>query len=175
MCNRRLIYWLTAFLLLVALVLSVSVAYARYREELIGDFGIQAKPLEPVSFTKETWTRTEDSLELAFSVGQVESGFRIYLAMSEGFTDMEKVSVSLAIPNEAMTQLPATGEKIQPASGIYHLFGDGHVFRFLDVQTGQELFVELQPDVTYVLTISGLEDAAEHTGLVRLFVEYAED
>lgn len=175
MRKRRLSHLLTVLLLITALLLSVGVAYARYREELSGDIGFQAKPLEPVAFTEETWRRTGDSVYLDFSVGQTNSKCRIYLAFSEGFTVMDHVSVSLLLPGEESEQIAAIGEPIPTASGVYGLFGAGYVFRFLDTQTGQELPLELQPDAVYTLMINGLEDAAEQTGLVRLFVERIEE
>lgn len=175
MRNRQLVPLVTVFLLIVALVLSVTVAYARYREELTGDLGFQAKPLAPVAFTKETWEKTDDSLRLTFSVEKTDAKCRVYLAVSEGFTAMDQVIVTLTIPGEEPLQLVAAGERIPAASGIYNLFGDGYVFRFIDGQTGQELPMELLTDTEYVLSINGLEDAIEYTGLLRLFIERIEE
>lgn len=73
--------------------------------------------------------------------------------------------------------LIATAEEIPSISALGALFGSGYVYRFLDGEAEDENREEIIFDLVageYVLTVTGLENAANTTSLLRLFVEYAQ-
>lgn len=171
MRNKR-IWLLVAILVTAALVLSVGSAFARYREEFSGDFLFQAKPLNSLAFVQEEWKQTENGYTLTFRLNQDEPRCRCFLAVSEGISKPEQMTVTLTLPEDEPVILLATAEQIPEVSGLSALFGSGSVFRFLDEQTQQELTLELKAETEYTLTVQGLEAAAQQTSLLRLFVEY---
>lgn len=196
--NRRWTWLLTAVLLTVALVLSVGTAFGRYRSEIFGNLNFQVKAMEQLTFQTQQWAQAEDgSYTLTFTMAEAAENCRMYMAVSEGVTAPESLTVTLTVPPapaedgqqteaedqtaaEPETQTPgepivltATMQQITAGSSLYGLFGSGYVFRFADVETGEELFLDLTTDFTYTLTINGLQIAAEQTSLLRLFVEYA--
>lgn len=90
-------------------------------------------------------------------------------------TDPETGETIAAEPQ--FESLTATVEEIPNISALGALFGSGYVYRFLDGDTETENRSEIIFDLAageYVLTVSGLENAANTTSLLRLFIEYAQ-
>lgn len=170
--NQRVTLLLTVLLLTAVVALSLGV-HARYREEITGDPAFQIKPMEQLHIVQQQWRQTEDASVLTFSLEKAAKT-HVYLALSEGITAPENVEVLLTLPGEKPVTLRATGTEIPEVSGLKALFGSGYVFRFLDPETGEEQILEL-PAQECVLTVRGLDTAAEQTSLLRLFVEYAQE
>lgn len=198
MKNNRI--WLISILFLTAaMVLSVGTAYARYREEITGDQAFQVKPLEQLTFATQQWEQNDQGdYILTFTMAESEEDCRMYLAVSEGVTVPEGLTVTLTLPAEETTQILEDGtvatvvndpvvltaevQQITEGSSLYSLFGSGYVFRFYDrvndpetgEETLEELLLDFEKEVTYTLTVKGLSKATEQTSLLRLFVEYAQ-
>lgn len=198
---------LTCLVVAAALLLSVGTAYARYREEIVQNLNFQVRPMESLNLSNQTWTEGEDgSYVLTFTMTEAVEDCRIYLAVSTGVTQPDKLTVTLQLPQDPnatepsesteATTLPtdpitgetvavevpfdgliATAEEIPSISALSALFGSGYVYRFLDGEAEDEIREEIIFDLAageYVLTVSGLEDAANTTSLLRLFIEYAQ-
>lgn len=170
----RYVMVLTVLFLAAALVLSLGTAYARYMEQVNGDQGFVARPLETPQLSQQSWQQVDDAYVLSFSMGETAQTYRIFLAVSEGVTQPEQLEVTLSLPGEEENTitLQAVPEQIQDASALHALFGTGFAYRFLDAETAEELLFELSNE-TYTLTVKGLDGAAEYASLVRLFVEKA--
>lgn len=188
MKNKTNYVWiLVLVVLLTAAMLAVGVAYGRYRTDITGDLIFQAKPWDGIAFSAQQWSQKEGDAVLTFSMAEDVTQCRVFLAMSEGVTDPASVEVTLTIPldsyedEEGKTVTPeplvltAAGEPITEDSSLYALFGSGYVFRFMEeveeTEAAVELILDLETDKSYVLTVSGLDAAAEQTSLLRLFVE----
>lgn len=188
MKNKTNYVWiLVLVVLLTAAMLAVGVAYGRYRTDITGDLIFQAKPWDGIAFSAQQWSQKEGDAVLTFSMAEDVTQCRVFLAMSEGVTDPTSVKVTLTIPldsyedEEGKTVTPeplvltAAGEPITEDSSLYALFGSGYVFRFMEeveeTEAAVELILDLETDKSYVLTVSGLDAAAEQTSLLRLFVE----
>lgn len=92
----------------------------------------------------------------------------------ENLEAQEGTGDSSETPEEVLpVVLTATMEKITEGTALYATFGSGYVFRFYDAETGNEITLDLVAESAYVLTVTGLQSAAEQTSLLRLFVEYA--
>ncbi len=162
-------------LLLTAVILSLGLTYARYRTEIVGDLAFSAKPVEQPVLSGQSWNTTQDADVLTFSLEKSAENVRLYLAVSEGVVISDAVTVSLTLPaaedGGEETVVQAAAQEIEEGSALHTLFGAGHVFRFVDEVSGQELLQDLQADTAYVLTVTGLDTAVEHTSLLRLFIE----
>ncbi len=162
-------------LLLLAVILSLGLTYARYRTEIVGDLAFSAKPLEQLTLSGQSWKTTDGADVLTFSLEQSAENVRLYLAVSEGVAVSDAVTVSLTLPSAEEggedVVVQAAAQKIEEGSALHTLFGAGYVFRFTDEVSGQELLQDLQADTAYVLTVTGLDTAVEHTSLLRLFIE----
>lgn len=194
--KRRLTWLLTAFLLMISLLLAVGITFGRYRTEIFGNLIFQVKPLKQLAFQSQQWAQAEDgSYTLTFTMAEANENCRIYLAVSEGITAPDALQVTLTLPVvtteenlEAQEEagdssetpeevlpvvLTATMEQITEGTALYGTFGSGYVFRFYDAETGEQITLDLVAGSAYVLTVTGLQSAAEQTSLLRLFVEYA--
>ena len=185
MKNKSQVTWLLAIVLLLSTAaLAIGVAYGRYRTDITGDLIFQAKPWDGISFSTQQWSQVEEDAVLTFSMAEDVTQCRVFLAMSEGVTDAASVTVTLTIPQDPYEDengemvspepliLTAVGEPITQESSLYALFGSGYSFRFLDEDA--EMILDLESDKSYVLTVSGLDAAAEQTSLLRLFVEHVQ-
>lgn len=165
----------------VAVVACGSV-FARYLEMFSEDQSFQAKPLDaPV--LPQKWKQVDDAYVLKFGKSQEASLCRAYLAVTEGVTDVDALTVELTVPvvGEATDDqqyapkqtvtLQAQCEAITEGSTIYNVFGAGTVYRFIDPETGEERSFDLSLG-SYTLTVRGLDSAAELASLLRFFVEY---
>lgn len=191
---KRYKMWLAAAALAAAMILLVGTAYARYREELVGDQAFQAKPAEALTFASQQWQVDEDGNRvLTFSLAQTAEDCRVYLAVSEGVTAPENLQIMLTLPAEPTVSVAEDGtetvaapepetliaqaEAITQGSALYSLFGPGYVFRFYETEgseAGEQISAEkrmdLKSEAIYTLTVSGLSSAVEQTSLLRLFV-----
>lgn len=192
--KKRVFMLLAAVLLLTATaVLAFSPAMARYRAEITGDWIFQAKPPEKLNFAASNWTATSNTCTLTFSMDKDVEKCRVYLAVSEGIIDAEKLQVSLQIPGEENVTLEGTCQQIPEVSGLAKRFGQGYVYYFYlvpeqpeDPETPTEPTDPEEPtepeewifspkaNEQFKLTVTGLGSAAEATTLMRLFVEQAE-
>lgn len=163
--------FLPLILLIAALTLTVGVAYARYVATLSGDQGFQVKPSGTV-IAQQRWQKNGDAYILTFTAGEAADACRVYLAVSEGVVEAEQLKVSLTVPEEEAAL--ASAEPIREASSMYTHFGPGNTFRFYDGETGEELVFSLSGK-TCILTVEGLESAAQLTSLLRLFVEQVQE
>ena len=182
MSKRSLLSLIGAGILIVAAVaLGFSGAFARYLEMLTGDQAFSAKPLDALEITQQ-WVKVDDAYVLTFTGGEQAKNCRIYLAVSEGITNADSLQVELQLPAAETTDpeqpespqvqtLTAVASPIEEGSSIYNLFGSGTVFQYLDAQTQEEWVFDLSQD-PYVITVRGLDSAAELTSLIRLFVEF---
>lgn len=187
------LWMVTLGVLATAVVLLIGSAYARYREELVGDQSFQVKPGQQLAFATQQWQQDEDGNRiLTFSMEKAAENCRVFLAVSEGVTAPENLQVTLTLPAEgtvaasengteavtvnAPVTLTAKGEAIMPGSSLYSVFGSGYVFRFYEPgaegQTPVEMALDLKSEEVYTLTISGLSAATEQTSLLRLFVDH---
>lgn len=173
MKQKRIVLLLTALVLVAAAVaVAVSPAMARYREEITGDMIFQARPVEPLAFAVEQWTANDDgSYTLTFSLNQDVNGCHIYLAVSEGVSNPEALTVTLTVPDHASQLLEGTCEAIPVPSNLNNIFGPGHVFRFYTEFNGEEFPFVAEKYQQFTLTVTGLKSAADANSLLRLFVE----
>ena len=194
MRNKKSLFALLAAVLLMATVfMAFSPAIARYREELIADLLFQAEPVEKLDFLTSQWTMEEDTCTLTFSLNQDVEKCRIFLTVSEGVTNTEPLQVSLNAPGEPYVMVEGTCEQIPEVSSLEKLVGPGNVYYFyVSPEESEETEEASQPGEaeesedleewifspkagqTFVLTVTGLESAAEAATLVRLFAERVE-
>lgn len=194
---------LAIILLAATLLLSVGRVYARYQKDIVENLNFQVRPMESLSLSNQTWTEGEDgSYVLTFTMTEDVADCRVYLAVSKGVTQPDALTVTLQLPPDPdavqteesavetdpvtgetiVAEVPfdgllATAEEIPNISALSALFGSGYVYRFLDGDAEDENREEIIFDLVageYVLTVSGLEDAANTTSLLRLFIEYAQ-
>lgn len=168
--NNRKKWTLTAVILVTVCILTVGVAYARYQTELQNTLKFQTR--NTLSVAQQQWQQLDGAYVLTFTMAQKSENSRIYLAASEGITAPENMQVILTLPGEDAVQLQATAEPIIENSILATVFGTGYVFRFLDTE-GNELTFDMTT-AEYTLTVAGLDSAAEHASLLRLFVEQAQ-
>ena len=158
--------------LVLTLVLTCGPAMARYLESWAEDQGFWAKPLEPLNIT-QSWQQQDGVHTIRFTAGETAENCRVYLAATQGVTKPEQLRVTLTVRSAAtQTNVTLTGvpEPIVAGSAMDGLFGPGTVYRFYD-DAGQEVVGNLTAAAN--LTVHGLENGAEVTSLLRLFVENA--
>ena len=98
MSKRSLLSLIGAGILIVAAVaLGFSGAFARYLEMLTGDQAFSAKPLDALEITQQ-WVKVDDAYVLTFTGGEQAKNCRIYLAVSEGITNADSLQVELQLP-----------------------------------------------------------------------------
>lgn len=186
----------------IAITLAFSGTFARYLEMLTGDQAFQVKPMEPLQITQKwMWNADDNTYVITFTAGERAKNCKVYLAVSEGVTNVQSLQVEMTapvLPEEIPTEeteeteateetqetvaetlpetvtLQATGSAITEGSAIYNLFGSGTVFQFQNTETQEELVFDLSQH-TYTITVRGLDSAAELTSLLRLFVEYVQE
>lgn len=151
---------LAVLLTVGCLAVGVGTAYARYREEVDGDMGIQAKNTAKVYLWAGNdpeaeyvpgagaWVEKEGNLELAFLVTNTDSTrkfpsgdqqFRLRLVGSPGawVEDGENLLRLTYTVGETTETLQAQVTRILPDTPLYTQFGDGWLFTFPD-ETGAE-------------------------------------
>lgn len=189
MMRNRVAYLLSGLCLVITAVLIFGISYARYQESISGDQGFLARPLEQLTFSTQKWEQNgEGEYVLKFSLQETAESCRMYLATSEGIKMPENLDVTLTLPATLTTEtlddgteitlfhepvvMVAVAQQITESSPIYSLFGPGYVFCFSNDETGEENILTLETGKTYVLTIGGVQQAAEQASLLRLFVEH---
>ena len=169
--RSRILLTLSGTLAVVALVLACGPALARYMETWSEDQSFQAKPLEPLQIN-QSFEQQDGGYVIKFTAGSAAERCRVFLAASQGVTDPASLQVTLTAKDaDSGSMLTVTGQPEPIAEGtvMYDNFGAGTVFRFYDEQ-GREVPADLRITAGK-LTVVGLEDAAEVTSLLRLFVE----
>lgn len=156
----------------IAVLFPLGMVYARYQASFADAFAFQAKPARALSLAQQQWQQTDDAHILTFSLQYAAEDCRVYLAATQGVTVPEALSINLTLPGDTPQTLTATASPIAEGSALYTLFGAGHVFRFIDDETGKDTVLDLTTEPC-TLTVQGLESAAQVTSLLRLFIEYA--
>lgn len=173
--RKSLILLLVTTLLLAAVMFSFGIGYARYRTEITGDLEFGVHPLDLPEIRQIAWRQDGDSYILTFTPERTMRASKIYLAVSEGVTAPESLSVSLSyLKDEEVITQRAVMQPITDGTELKLQFGAGHVFRFYDV-SGEEVLLDLIADeetpIAYTLTVGGLDAAAEYQSILRLFIE----
>ena len=169
--QSRVLLMLSAVVVLT-LVLTCGPAFARYLESWAEDQGFWAKPLEPL-YISQSWQQQDDAHTIRFTAGEDAGRCRVFLAATQGVTKPEQLQVTLTVRDAAtQTAVTVTGtpQPIVAGSAMHGMFGPGTVFRFYDA-AGQEITADLTAAAN--LTVHGLENGAQATSLLRLFVENA--
>lgn len=163
---------IASIFVLVLMVVYAGVAYARYQETLVFDQGFVAKPLEQVAFGSCQWQVNDRESVLEFTMSEDLEDCKIYIAVSQGVSNPEALEISLSRPGETGDNIyVAIPEPIDKGTSLCNTFGEGYVFRFYDVETGDEIEWEFNSHETYSLYVSQLDDATEYPSLIRVFVE----
>ena len=177
MRNKRIVAMtIVAVLLLVAAVsVAVSPVAARYRSELANDIIFQGMPADPLKFDISNWSMEAGECHFTFSLDRDLEKCRIYLVISEGVTAPDSIEVALIQPDDSLEPIKAVYKQIPEVSELTKRFGSGHFYYFCsNEETEEESVFSLKADQNFTLTVTGLNEAAEMTSLVRLFVERAE-
>lgn len=162
MNKRNMFPLLVALCIVGALVLTVGVSQARFRENWTETLPFQPEGEENLILHQDgDWIAEQNTRKLTFSLEntdtQVSEG-KIYILVSEGIEAPEKLNITLTAPDG---QYIAQAQPIVPGSVLHMRFGDGWAYRFLNTQ-GQEKTWTLQPSgqQSFDLTV-------EHSGEIN--------
>lgn len=167
---------LLGILCLVAVVLTLGVAQARFRENLTEALPFQ--PHMPEDFILQqdaAWETTGKTSTLHFSLKNTaehpQQG-EIYLLASQGIQSGDALNVVLT--HEGI-RYAATAQRIPEGSVLHKNFGDGWVYRFLD-GNGAELFwpVGAGEQQDYQVTVQSKTEISQHS-LIRLVASKTEN
>lgn len=161
--NRIALYSLVLLLILCAgvLVMSTGTAYARYRSQKDADITFEVRAPEQVclgspgknnTFSTEQpkWTTVEGitRMDLAVANGTSKENFalhdqKVFLRFlgSAGLWNGESAA-RISLVGKDGTLIPATATPISEGTALYHSFGAGWIYSFLD-EEGAELYWEL--------------------------------
>lgn len=160
---------LLGILCVVTLLLTVGATLARFRENATDSLVFQLATPESLTLRSDSGWSTQGSLSsLSFTLEnttqQPETG-KIYLLASKGIQSGDDLSIVLTYGDNQYT---AVAQPIEDGSALYHSFGSGWVYQFLDEQ-GQELLwpMEAQSKLACLLTVESKNDADYHS-LLRL-------
>lgn len=175
--NKRNMFPLLVMLCVIgALILTVGVSQARFRENWTETLPFQPEGEENLVLHQDSnWVENQGLRQLTFSLKNTDteaSGGEIYVLVSNGIEDPDKLKITLITQGSRYT---AQAQSIVPGSVLHKSFGDGWVYRFLDDQ-GQEKTWTLQPaDLqTFVLTVENSEEIHYHS-LMRLVAKKTQD
>ncbi len=171
--NKRNMFPLLVMLCVIgALILTVGFSQARFRENWTENLPFQPEGEENLVLNQDSnWVEDQGTRKLTFSLENTDtevSGGKIYVLVSKGVEDPDKLDISLTAQGRRYT---AQAQAIVPGSVLHKSFGDGWVYRFLDDQ-GQEKTWTLQPtdQQTFQLTVENSEEIYYHS-LIRLVVK----
>lgn len=138
--RKRKLYTLPGIVcLIIMLVLSSGVAYARFQENVTNTLLFQpAMPEHLVLNQQDGWLTQGQISTISFSLnntGTEQKVGKIYLLVSQGIPHESDLSVTL---KQGENQYNAKAEPITTGTALHKSFGDGWIYRFVD-KTGQEL------------------------------------
>lgn len=169
MRKRNILSLLTLLCLVAAVILSIGVAQARFRENWKENLPFQSADITALVLRQDgDWTTSGNQSTIGFSLenteGESQQG-EIYLLATLGIEQPERMEVALTV--EGTTYI-AQAQPIAEGSLLQKSFGDGWVYRFMDAQ-GQERTwpVGAKQQRTFQLTVKTDEEFSYHS-LIRL-------
>ena len=169
MNKRNMLPLLVMLCVIGALILTIGVSYARFRENWTETLPFQPEGEENLVLHQDSnWVETQDARELAFSLKNTDTEAAtgaVYVLVSQGMESPDKLHITLTAQGRTYT---GQAQSIVEGSALHKSFGDGWVYRFLDNQ-GQEITWELDPaqQQNFVLTVENREEINYHS-LLRL-------
>ena len=176
MKKRNMFPLLVMLCVIGALILTVGISQARFRENWTETLPFQPQGEENLVLHQDSnWVEDQGTRKLTFTLGNTDteaSGGQIYVLVSQGVEDPDKLEITLTAQGRQYT---AQAQPIVPGSALHRSFGDGWAYRFLDDQ-GQEKTWTLQPaqEQTFYLTVESSEQIHYHS-LMRLIVKKTQD
>lgn len=168
--NKRNMFPLLVMLCVIgALILTVGVSHARFRENWTETLPFQPEGEENLVLRQDgNWVEDQNTRQLAFSLENTDTEAAtgtVYVLVSEGIESPDKLYITLTAQGQQYT---AQAQPITEGSPLHKSFGDGWAFRFLDHE-GQEKTWEFGPDErqNFVLTVESREEINYHS-LLRL-------
>ncbi len=171
MSKVKLVHRTVVMVLALVLTISATIAYARYREELEADQGFAARPLELVKLDAGQWQYVDGKFTMEFTVEKTVEACRVYVAVSQGMSAPDEVKIELTTPTQEILDYTVLYEEIYRGTTLYGIFGPGHVYRFTNGTTDQELNFSLIAGEQYTISVEGLDAATQEDCLLRVFVE----
>ena len=168
--NKRNMFPLLVMLCVIgALILTVGVSQARFRENWTETLPFQPEGEENLVLHQDSnWVEDQGTRKLTFSLENTDTeaaAGEIYVLVSKGIESPDKMNIILTVQGRNYT---AQAQPIVPGSALHRSFGDGWAYRFLDSQ-GKEKAWKLEPadEQTFVLTVENSEEIQYHS-LLRL-------
>lgn len=169
MKQRNMVPLLVMLCVIGTLILTVGIAQARFRENWTETLPFRPEGEENLILRQDgDWISDQNVQKLTFSLENADTeaaAGELYVLVSAGIENPDKLVITLT---DEDGQYTAQVQPIAPGSVLHRSFGDGWVYRFLDEQAQEKIWV-LNAAATrnFVLNVENSEEIQYHS-LIRL-------